>query len=544
MSPTRVVVVGAGNAALCAALAAAEQGAAVTVLEAAPFSERGGNTAYTAGAMRVTYNDWTDLAQLMPEVSATELSRHEFGSYTEAQFLEDIGRVTEYRCDPDLVELLVRRSFATLQWMRGLGVRFLPIYGRQAFNVDGKFTFWGGLVVEANGGGPGLVSALADAAVGRGVDLRYGHRAMRLKQDGSRVTGVVVRSRSENWVIDADAVVLACGGFEANAAWRAQYLGTGWDLARVRGTRHNTGDGLRMAVDCGAATSGHWSGCHAVQWDLNAPSFGDLEVGDGFQKHSYPFGILVNADGQRFVDEGEDFRNYTYAKYGRRVLEQPGQFGWQIFDSKVDHLLREEYRIRQVTKVTANSLEELAGKLEGVDPDAFIKTVREFNASVDLSVPFNPNSKDGRRTHGLAIDKSNWSNTIDKPPFQAYAVTCGITFTFGGLRINNDAEVLDAGNEPIPGLFACGEIVGGIFYFNYPGGSGLTSGSVFGRIAGSSAAERVGVPIADDYGGKSVIEPTSWNAVGATTSEPDQCGTDQQPEMASYRPPTTQTRAD
>ena len=495
MTPPRVVVIGAGNAALCAALAAAEHGATVTVLEAAPFRERGGNTAYTAGAMRVSYKDWTDLGRLMPEVSASELSQHDFGSYTEAKFLDDMGRVTDYRCDPELVDLLVRRSFATLDWMRGLGVRFMPIYGRQAFNIDGKFTFWGGLVVEANGGGPGLVAALADAAVQKGVDLRYEHRALSLTQHGAKITGVVVRSGGENTVIDADAVILACGGFEANAAWRAQFLGAGWDLARVRGTRHNIGDGLRMALECGAATSGHWSGCHAVQWDLNAPNFGDLHVGDGFQKHSYPFGIMVNANGERFVDEGEDFRNYTYAKYGRRVLEQPGQFAWQIFDSKVDHLLRDEYRIRRVTKVAAASIEELARKLDGVNPSAFLETVRKFNDSIDLSVPFNPNSKDGRRTHGLAVNKSNWSNTIDQPPFQAYAVTCGITFSFGGLHINTQAQVLDAGDEPIPGLFACGEIVGGIFYFNYPGGSGLTSGSVFGRIAGASAAQRVGESI-------------------------------------------------
>ncbi len=153
--------------------------------------------------------------------------------------------------------------------------------------------------------------------------------------------------------IDADAVILAAGGFEANPAWRARYLGPGWDLARVRGTRFNTGDGIRMALDVGAAARGHWSGCHAVGWDANAPEFGDLAVGDGFQKHSYPFGIMVNARGQRFVDEGADFRNYTYAKYGREILLQPGQIAWQIFDAKVTSLLRDEYRIRQVSRVTA-----------------------------------------------------------------------------------------------------------------------------------------------------------------------------------------------
>ena len=243
--------------------------------------------------------------------------------------------------------------------------------------------------------------------------------------------------------IRGKAVVLASGGFQANPEWRTRYLGPGWDLAKVRGTRFNTGDGIRMALDIGASPCGNWSGCHAVQWEMNAPEFGDLAVGDQFQKHCYPFGILVNATGKRFVDEGADFRNYTYAKYGRVMLEQPGQFAWQIFDQKVKHLQRDEYRIRQITKVTANTIEELAAKLEGVNAEEFVKTVAEWNKAVRQDIPFNPNVKDGRRTEGLAINKSNWANTLDAPPFEGYAVTCGITFTFGGLRVNTDCEVLE-----------------------------------------------------------------------------------------------------
>jgi tricarballylate dehydrogenase len=221
---------------------------------------------------------------------------------------------------------------------------------------------------------------------------------------------------------------------------------------------------------------------------MNAPEFGDLAVGDQFQKHSYPFAIMVNATGKRFVDEGADFRNYTYAKYGRVILEQPGQFAWQIFDQKVKHLQRDEYRIRQITKASANTLEELAQKLDGVDAAQFLKTIAEYNAAVRTGIAFNPNVKDGRRTEGLAVNKSNWANTIDQPPFEAYAVTCGVTFTFGGVRITGDAEVLNTDYRPIGGLYAAGELVGGLFYFNYPGGTGLTSGSVFGRIAGAAAA--------------------------------------------------------
>jgi tricarballylate dehydrogenase len=282
--------------------------------------------------------------------------------------------------------------------------------------------------------------------------------------------------------------VLACGGFEANPEGRTRYLGPGWELAKVRGTRFNTGDGIRMAVEIGASTCGNWSGCHAVGWDYNAPEFGDLTVGDNFQKHSYPWGIMVNAHGRRFVDEGADFRNYTYAKYGRRILEQPDQFAWQIFDRKVTHLLRDEYRIKRVTKVTADTLEDLAGKLEGVDPAGFLAEVRAYNAAVRTDVPFNANVKDGRGTAGLELPKSNWANTIDEGPFEAYQVGCGITFTFGGLRIDPTAgQVLDTDLTPIRGLYAAGELVGGLFYFNYPGGTGLISGCVFGRLAGSSA---------------------------------------------------------
>ena len=179
------------------------------------------------------------------------------------------------------------------------------------------------------------------------------------------------------------------------------------------------------------------------------------------------------------------------SKYGREILSQPGQFAWQIFDAKVTHLLRDEYRIKKVTKVSANSLGELVEKLEDVDALNALETIHAYNACVDTEVPFNPNVKDGRSTKELGIPKSNWANTIDQPPFVAYAVTCGITFTFGGLRIQTNGQVLDVDMRPIPGLYAAGELVGGLFFNNYPGGTGLTAGAVFGRIAGASAGEVV-----------------------------------------------------
>ena len=482
-----VVVVGAGNAAMCAALAAEESGAKVLVLEAAPEEVGGGNTRFTAGAIRTVYNGVDDLRELMPDLTDAECEITDFGTYTEDQFFDDMFRVTEYRTDPELVEILVKNSFETLKWLRGKGVRFAPIWGRQAFKVDGRFVFWGGLTVESVGGGPGLVEAEWKAAKDRGIDILFEARALDLITDGVKVSGVKIRHEGVVKEVSAKSVVLAAGGFQANSEWRTRYLGPGWDLAKVRGTPYNVGDGIRMATDAGASTMGNWSGCHAVGWDRNAPEFGDLAVGDAFQKHSYPFGIMVNATGRRFVDEGADFRNYTYAKYGRVILNQPNQFAWQIFDQKVTHLLRDEYRIRQVTKMTANSIEELAPKLEGVDPVAFVDEIKRWNAAVRTDIPFNPNVKDGRTTEGLDVVKSNWANTIEEGPFEAYQVTCGLTFTFGGVRIDGNAQVQSTDYKPLQGLYAAGEMVGGIFYFNYPGGSGLINGAVFGRIAGASA---------------------------------------------------------
>lgn len=489
---TDVLVIGAGNAAFAAAHAARERGCSVTVLERAPEDEAGGNTRFTAGAMRFAYRGVDDLVALMPDLTDEELATTDFGTYSEEQFFDDMYRVTEYRTDPDLCELLVTRSRETMLWMRSKGIRFAPIYGRQAFKIDGRFKFWGGLTVEAYGGGPGLLEAWQQACARDGIDILYQARAERLMVEDGKVTGAIVRHNGTDQTITATSVVIASGGFEANPEWRTRYLGPGWDLAKVRGSRFNTGEGIRMALEIGAAPYGNWSGCHAVGWERNAPEFGDLAVGDHFQKHSYPWGIMLNARGERFVDEGADFRNYTYAKYGRVILEQPGQFAWQIFDAKVTDLLRPEYRIKEVTKVTADTLEDLCARLDDVDGERALETIGTYNQAVQTDIPYDPNVKDGRCTKGLPVRKSNWANTLDTPPFEAYAVTCGITFTFGGLRIDTSGRVLDQDLAPLEGLYAAGELVGGIFYFNYPGGTGLMSGSVFGRLAGTSAGEHAG----------------------------------------------------
>jgi tricarballylate dehydrogenase len=463
----------------------------VLVLERAPQEEYGGNTRFSSGSMRFTYNSADDLRPILKDLSEAEFAQLDFGSYPEEAFFDDMFRITSYRTDPELCEQLVKNSYGAAKWLADKGVRFLPRL-THAYKDGDIFRMSPGLSSEAVGGGAGLVEREVQLALGNGVHIRYGARAMSLIFDGHAVKGVRLKSDGATSEVKAKAVVLACGGFEANPEWRARYLGPGWDLVKVRGTRFNTGDGLRMALEIGAAPFGNWSGCNAVAWDANAPEFGDLVVMSGFQKHSYPYGIMINAEGKRFADEGADVKHYTYGKYGEMLIHQPGQFAWQVFDSKVLHLLREDYRIKEVSKVRADSLEELASKMEGVDTKAFLTEVHAFNAAVQTDRPFKPGAMDGRSTVGLQIPKSNWALKIDEPPFEAYHVACGITFTFGGLRIQAaTGQVVDLDLQPIPGLYAAGEMVGGIFSVDYPGGTGLTSGAVFGRLAGGSAAREV-----------------------------------------------------
>ena len=484
-----VVIVGAGNAALSAALAAKEICGSVLVVEKAPEYFRGGNTYFTGGIIRVAFDGLEDIKTLIPDMSPTEEASVDVGTYTQDQFYADMMRVTQGLSDPELAQILVSNSLPTMQWLRQKGVRFVLSYGRQAFKDGDKYRFWGGLLVEAVGAGKGLSDQQFEASQKAGVEVRYATQGVSLIQDETgRVSGLRVLGPSGFEEISARTVVLASGGFEANAEMRCRYLGPGWEMVKVRGIPYNTGDGIRMALDIGAQAHGHWSSCHAVAWDMNAPSFGDRTITELYQKHSYPFGIMVNLDGNRFLDEGADFRNYTYVTYGRALLTQPQGLAFQIFDDKVKHLLRDEYRIPQVTMAEANTIPELAARLD-IDPVGLERTVEDFNRAVQTGVPYNPAIKDGRGAVGINPPKTNWAQTIDTPPYLGYAVTCGITFTFGGVKINNRAQVVTNSQEPIPGLYAAGEMVGGLFYHNYPGGSGLSAGMVFGRLAGASAGQ-------------------------------------------------------
>jgi tricarballylate dehydrogenase len=489
LSAYDVVVVGAGNAAFCAALAARERAGRVLVLDKAPRERTGGNSYFTAGAFRTAYGSLDALRPLLEDLTDEQAARIDLPPYTAADFLADMQRLTHGRCDPELAGILVRDSFDTVRWLHAKGIRWELMYARQSYPVGDRIQFWGGLALGVVGSGKGLIRQHTAAAAARGVEVRYASPVVGLLRDAAgRVGGVLIQGEGGREEMAARAVVLACGGFEADPRMRAAYLGPNWDIARVRGTPFNTGEGLQMALDAGAQPYGHWSGCHAVFWDAAAPPSGDWELTNQLSRLSYPMGIIVNAEGRRFVDEGADFRNYTYARYGAEVLRQPGAIAYQVFDAKTTPLLRaDEYRAPGATRVEAGSIADLAERLGlGAAAATLTQTIRDFNAATQPG-QFNPAVRDGKRTIGIAPPKSNWAQPLDTPPFVAYPVTCGITFTFGGLRIDAAGRVLDRADTPIPGLFAAGELVGGLFYHNYPGGSGLMAGSVFGRRAGTSA---------------------------------------------------------
>ncbi len=484
-----IIVVGTGNAAQCSAIAALEQGADVLLLEKADETMAGGNTKYTAGAMRFVYNGNDDLMPLLRDTSDPRLPHTDFGTYTAEKFGADLLGFNDGQPLSPEQETLVGKSYETLRWLAAHDVKFEPIYARQSFEKDGKHIFWGGLTLSAENEGVGLFDMERAAVERLGGRLRFESAVTGLVTEDTRVTGVKVGDE----VLKADAVILASGGFEASTELRVAHMGPAWEAAKVRGTPHNTGDGLNMARQAGAVPYGNYDGCHATPMDLHMADFGGLHLPPGerkkFRKISYFLGVMLNATGNRFVDEGQNFRNYTYAQFGRAILEQPGQFAWQIFDAKVFDLLYDEYHFEEASFVEADTLDALIPQLDGVDHAAATEALAAYNAAVDPNIAFDPTSLDGKGTPGLTLPKSNWAQTIDQGPFRAYPVTGGITFTYGGVKVSEQGAVLREDGSAIQGLYAAGEIVGGVFVAGYPGGSGLTSGAIFGRRAGYGAAE-------------------------------------------------------
>jgi tricarballylate dehydrogenase len=486
MADYDVIVVGAGNAALAASVSARNSGAErVLVLEKAPEEMRGGNTHYSGGLLRIAFDHIDEILRLVPRARELEGFVEGVEPYPAQSFWSDLRRMTSDRTDPELAQILISKSYETSCWMADEGIRFEPAITLSAVKVDGVIRWGKGAIVRAANEGVGLSRMWFAIAQRKGVEIRYGTPATSLIQNSNgRVCGVVVRDTRGIHEIGSRAVVLGCGGFEANAAWRAQYLGRPWDHAKVRGTPHNQGDGLRMALEIGALPWGQWSGCHATPINAAAPPFGDRQLTDKTNRLSYPYGVMINRLGQRFVDEGEDQALFTYAKFGGAILNQPGGIAYQIFDAKVTGLLEPRYATSE--PIRAERLDNLIRQLH-VDQEAALRTLTDFNNAAGTG-SFNPGERDGMSTRGLALPKSNWAQKLDTPPFSAYPVTGGITFSFGGLKINERAQVLGTDWNPIPGLYTCGEMVGGLFHHNYPGGSGLMSGAVFGRIAGTNAA--------------------------------------------------------
>lgn len=482
-----VIVIGSGNAAFSAALTAREQGSRVLMLEKGSTEWVGGNSWFTAGAYRLVHRGLADLAGLIePPDGEIELP-----AYSAADYEADMRRVTHEQCDPELTRILVTEARDAAAWMQAQGVRWRLMVERQSHLSGGRIRFYGGLAVGTAGGGVGLIEAYRAAARVADVELRVGSPVEEIVVNQGTVTGVRVRTSEGALTLRAKAVVLASGGFEANRELRGRHLGPTWSLASVRGTPHNTGEALLAAIAIGAQPFGQWDGCHAIAWDAAAPPHGDRDLSNRYSRQAYPYGMVVNVCGERFVDEGADFRNYTYAKYGAEILNQPRSLAFQLFDAKTIGLLSLiDYSTATTSRYEADTIGDLAERA-GIDRRGLEQTVSAYNAAVG-SAPFNPTLLDGRRTVGLEPPKSNWAQTLDAPPYVAFAVGCGITFTFGGIRISADGAVLNATGAVIPGLFAAGETVGGLFYHNYPGGTGLAAGTVFGRRAGRSAAAHAG----------------------------------------------------
>lgn len=486
-----VIVVGAGNAALAAAVSAHENGAEkVLVLEKAPRDMRGGNTHWSGGVLRFAFDDPQEIGEILPEAHNQFENFYEgIAPYTKDDFLGDLQRVSNGRTDPELSELLVCSSKATVKWMQSVGkIEMEPAITLSAVRKGNVMVWARGLIVRAAHEGVGLSRSWFSTAGERGIEIRYGAAATELLtgSDGG-VCGVRFRTEDGFEEAEAKGIVLGAGGFEANVQMRTQFLGSLIGAAKVRGTPHNQGDGLRMAMAIGAMPWGQWSGCHATPISADWGDFAPREMTDRSNRLSYVYSVMLNRKGRRFVDEGEDAALFTYAKFGRSILAEPGAKAWQIFDSQTVHLLEPRYQTSD--PVTADTLEELVAQLDIDDKAQALRTLAEYNAAArSADDGFDPTRPDGVSTQGLALEKTNWGIRIDQPPFYAYSATGGITFTFGGLRVNRDAQVVGTDWRPIPGLFCCGEMLGGLFYDNYPAGTGLVSGATFGRIAGRNAA--------------------------------------------------------
>ena len=457
---TGVVVVGSGIAGLSAAVSARQAGADVILVEKAPLAGRGGNTRFADAQMRFPHES------------------DEFGprDYSVDAMYSDLMRISRGRANEALIRTLCENARGTAEWLTGLGLEWEAGYPHTA-----------GYRRSPKSGGAGLVDLLFRRFEGLGGAVSYETGALDLIIDEQRVVRGV-RCAGPGGLIDIEGkggVILACGGFEANVQMRVQHLGRFADSLILRGSRYNTGEGLMMAIAAGAQAAGQWGDYHSAVLDARSPR---IECGVT-ALYNYQMGIFIDASGHRFLDEGEDFRDHTYVKFSKFIVEQAGGEAWCVFDQQAYQ--REEFARawRPVgPPLQADTWKELAGQMD-VPAEELLETVGAFNTAVQPG-DYDLDRLDGKRTAGITPPKSNWALPLDHPPYIAIPVTGGITFTFGGLKCDTVARVIDTRGKVMEGLYAAGETMGEIFYYNYPGASSVIRGAVFGRIAAADAAAR------------------------------------------------------
>ncbi len=451
-----IVVIGGGNAALCAAITAAEAGARVLILESAPKPYRGGNSRHTRNFRCMHHGPLGPLVD----------------SYTEEEYLADLLKVTGGKTDEHLARLAIRTSEDCLPWMQAHGVRFQPsLSGTLSLARTNAFFL---------GGGKGLVNAYYRTAERLGVQVRYEAAVTHLDLDDDRIAFVDYTQNGETRRVTPKSVVVASGGFQADTDWLARAWGPAAKNFLIRGTPYNRGVVLADLLDQGIEQVGDPTQCHAVAIDGRAPKF---DGGIVTRLDCVPFSIVVNKDAQRFYDEGEDVWPKRYAIWGRLVAAQPDQVGYVIIDAKSLNLFMPSV----FPPIKADTLEELAQKMD-LPADALAQTVAEFNAACGDTTNFHPTELDGVSTTGITPPKTNWARPITEPPFYGYSLRTGVTFTYLGLKVDENAQCA-IGNRPVRNLWAAGEtMAGSILGQGYLAGFGMTIGTVFGRIAGKEAA--------------------------------------------------------
>lgn len=482
-----VIVVGCGSAAFAAALATRLGGAErVVMLEKAPEPDYGGNPRWSHSGFRWVQSGADEVREFLPDLSDEEFKKAVIEPYAPETFKRHLGQATRGRMNPDHLNAIVDDSNAALHWLKDVGLKF---QFDSKMEIEGKIYFEPGYTVHPVGGGLGQLTQLREIALGHGIEIRYESAVTALNGNTKTINGVRVSGPDGEYDLLADIVILCAGGFQASPEMRGRYLPDNADLMKVRGSAYNTGEVLRAAIDMGAGTSGQWGLGHCSLVSQDGPQVN--LIGRQYSRYSYPYGISVNTGGQRYCDEGENFRMVTYNVMGWKALAQPNGMAWQIYDQKAvnyrggDTLLRTGYYAGGES-YESDTIRGLAEQI-GVSPDVLEHTVRTYNESLDNEdVEFDPTILDGKATSGLVPPKSNWATPIDEGPFMAFPVTAGLTFTFGGLNVSKNAEVLNTNGEPIRGLYASGDIMG-IFYHGYVGSTGQTRNVVFSRRAAAHA---------------------------------------------------------